>query len=63
MGCNCGKPKRVIYQPTPEPIKTPDELHSQQLNEWYSKLQNNGDNNNTDQEAVGGLEIPDGQQD
>ena len=40
--CNCKKPKNlkaeVVPTPTPEPINTPDELHSKELNEWYSSL-------------------------
>lgn len=40
MGCNCGKPKRVIYQPTPEPIKTPDELHAMEMNKHAQELAN-----------------------
>lgn len=67
MGCNCGKPKKVILEtptptpmptitvtPTPPPdlIITPDQLHSQQLNEWFSNLNHlNGNNNNSDQET------------
>lgn len=61
MGCNCGKPKKVIYQPTPEPIRTPDELHSQQMNEWANKMQEiNGSNNITDEETIGSVEVSNG---
>lgn len=45
MGCGCKKPKNVqaVPTPTPEPIKTPDELHSKELNEWYNNLEQTND--------------------
>jgi hypothetical protein len=42
MGCGCKKPKNVeaviVPTPTPQPIRTPDELHTQQLNDFYNNL-------------------------
>lgn len=47
MGCGCKKPKNVqavlVPTPTPEPIRTPDELHSKELNEWYNNLEQTND--------------------
>ena len=43
MGCGCKPPKNVQAEVVPEPIptpvpQTPDELHTQELNDFYNNL-------------------------